>query len=96
MIPRTEVMAECVLCLLNLRRKEFLISFNKPWTYIEIASAISLACQDIAKIGKTDKKITNKDIWDLSMFYTFFCHKFSLIRYKSHFSCANFCNKLSV
>lgn len=62
-LPRTEIMEQCALCLLNLRHWDFLVKIDKRLSYFEIASAIALACQDIIKYkgGKT----VNKDLWEL-------------------------------
>ncbi|XP_017782006.1 PREDICTED: integrator complex subunit 8 [Nicrophorus vespilloides] len=61
--PRTEIIEQCVLCLLNIGRWEFLISFEKPWSYVDIAASIVICCQDLLK-HKRQKKV-NKDLWDL-------------------------------
>ncbi|CAH1117237.1 unnamed protein product [Phaedon cochleariae] len=62
-IPRTEILEQCAICLLNLGRWEFLITLEKRWATFEITSAIALACQEIVK-HKGTKKLS-KNLWDL-------------------------------
>nr|XP_023030206.1 integrator complex subunit 8 [Leptinotarsa decemlineata] len=62
-IPRTEVVEQCAICLLNLARWDFLINLEKRWTTFEITSAIALACQEILK-QKGSKKLS-KNLWEI-------------------------------
>ncbi|KAF5275218.1 hypothetical protein FQR65_LT04252 [Abscondita terminalis] len=62
-LPRTEIMEHCALCLLNLGHFEFLSVFEKRWNYFEIAATIAAACQDLIKF-KGNKKLS-RDLWDL-------------------------------
>ncbi|KAG5899842.1 hypothetical protein JTB14_012313 [Gonioctena quinquepunctata] len=62
-IPRTEIVEQCAICLLNLARWDFLINLEKRWTTFEITSAIALACQEIVK-QKGSKKLS-KNLWDI-------------------------------
>ncbi|KAJ8928548.1 hypothetical protein NQ314_018886 [Rhamnusium bicolor] len=62
-LPRTEIVEQCAVCLLNLGRWDFLINHDKRWTTFEITSAIALACQEIVK-QKGNKKIS-KSLWDI-------------------------------
>lgn len=66
-LPRTEVMEQCVICLLNLGRWDFLASFDKRWSFFEITAAIASSCHDFLK-HKGNKKVS-KDIWDLGYCY---------------------------
>lgn len=65
-LPRTEVMEYCAICLLNLGRWDFLATFDKRRQFFEINSAIALSCRDFVKY-KGNKKVS-KDIWDLGLF----------------------------
>lgn len=62
-LPRTEVMEQCVICLLNLRRWDFLATFDKRGSFFDITAALALSCHDFVKY-KGIKKVS-KDIWDL-------------------------------
>uniref|UniRef100_A0AAR5NXE3 INTS8 TPR repeats domain-containing protein n=1 Tax=Dendroctonus ponderosae TaxID=77166 RepID=A0AAR5NXE3_DENPD len=62
-IPRTEIVETCAICLLNLGRWEFLIAYEKRWTSFEIMSAVALACHEMVK-NKCNKKFS-KDLWDI-------------------------------
>ncbi|XP_056638700.1 integrator complex subunit 8 [Diorhabda sublineata] len=62
-LPRSEVVEQCVICLLNLGRWEFLTNLEKKWTTFEIPSAVALACQELTK-QKSMKKLS-KNLWDL-------------------------------
>lgn len=62
-LPRTELIEQCVLCLLNLGRWEFLANFDKRWPSFDITSSIAVACQDLVK-HKGSKKIS-KNLWDI-------------------------------
>ena len=62
-LPRTEITEQCVLCLLNLGRWEFLVNFDKRWQSFEITSAIALACQELVK-HKGNKKLS-KNLWEI-------------------------------
>ncbi|XP_025832848.1 integrator complex subunit 8 [Agrilus planipennis] len=62
-LPRTEIIEYCAVCLLNLTKWDFLSSFEKRWSYSEIASAIMTACQDLEKY-KGFKKVA-KDLWEI-------------------------------
>ncbi|XP_030752565.1 integrator complex subunit 8 [Sitophilus oryzae] len=62
-LPRTEVIETCAICLLNLRRWEFLLGQEKKWAMFEITSAIALACHEIVQ-NKGTKKFS-KNLWDL-------------------------------
>lgn len=66
-LPRTEITEQCVLCLLNLGRWEFLISFDKRWASLEISASIALACQELIS-HKGNKKIS-KTLWDIGKYY---------------------------
>lgn len=66
-LPRTEVMEQCVICLLNLGRWDFLASFDKRWSFFEITAAIAASCHDFLKY-KGNKKVS-KEIWDLGCYY---------------------------
>lgn len=65
-LPRTEIMEYCALCLLSLGHWDFLASLEKRWSYFEIASTIATACQDLMKY-KGNKKLS-RDLWDLGIF----------------------------
>uniref|UniRef100_A0A1Y1MIK6 INTS8 TPR repeats domain-containing protein n=1 Tax=Photinus pyralis TaxID=7054 RepID=A0A1Y1MIK6_PHOPY len=62
-LPRTEIMEHCALCLLNLGHFEFLSLFEKRLSYFEIAATIASASQDLTKF-KGNKKLS-RDLWDL-------------------------------
>lgn len=62
-LPRTEVVEQCVICLLNLGRWDFLVNLDKRWATFEITSAIALSCQEIIK-QKGTKKLP-KNLWDI-------------------------------
>lgn len=62
-IPRSEVVEHCAICLLNLGRWEFLINLDKRWITFEITSTIALNCQELSK-HKGTKKLS-KNLWDL-------------------------------
>jgi integrator complex subunit 8 len=62
-LPRTEITEQCVLCLLNLGRWEFLVNFDKRWPSFEITSAVALACQELVK-HKGNKKLS-KNLWEI-------------------------------
>lgn len=62
-LPRTEITEQCIVCLLNLRRWEFLINYDKRWSTCEISAAIALACHEIV-VNKGGKKLS-KNLWDL-------------------------------
>lgn len=64
-LPRTEVMEHCVICLLNLGRWDFLASVDKRWSFFEVTAAIASSCHDFLKY-KGNKKVS-KDIWDLGI-----------------------------
>lgn len=89
-LPRTEITEQCVLCLLNLGRWEFLINFDKRWPSFEITAAIALACQELVK-QKGNKKLS-KNLWEIGteilcyfLFYSFVfqCCQSSVIRHNS-------------
>lgn len=56
-------MEQCVTCLLNLGRWDFLTSVDKRWSFFEITAAIASSCHDFVKY-KGNKKVS-KEIWDL-------------------------------
>ncbi|CAG9860087.1 unnamed protein product [Phyllotreta striolata] len=62
-IPRSEIVEHCAVCLLNLGRWEFLINLEKRWITFEITSALALNCQELSKIKGTKK--LSKTLWDL-------------------------------
>lgn len=62
-LPRTEIVEQCAVFLLNLGRWDFLINHEKRRTTFEITSAIALACQEIVK-QKGNKKLS-KNLWDI-------------------------------
>lgn len=64
-LPRTEVMEHCVICLLNMCHWEFLSTVDKRWSFFEITAAIASSCHDFMKY-KGSKKVS-KDIWDLGI-----------------------------
>lgn len=68
-LPRTEIIEQCAICLLNLARWDFLISFEKRWVPFEITGAIALACQEVVKQKGTKK--FSKNLWDLGKFSIF-------------------------
>lgn len=67
-LPRLQVMELCVITILNFAEWEYLANsnFQKRFRYLELSSAISLACLDVVKF-KGNKKFT-KECWDLSEF----------------------------
>lgn len=62
-LPRTDIVEQCAICLLNLGRWDFLINLDKRWPSFEITAAIALACQEIVK-HKGSKKLS-KNLWDI-------------------------------
>ncbi|XP_072390138.1 integrator complex subunit 8 [Diabrotica undecimpunctata] len=62
-LPRSEIVEQCVICLINLGRWEFLTNLDKRWATFEIPSAIALSCQELTK-HKGTKKLS-KNLWDL-------------------------------
>ncbi|XP_060527282.1 integrator complex subunit 8 isoform X2 [Cylas formicarius] len=62
-IPRTEIIESCAICLLNLGRWEFLINYEKRWSTFEITSAIAQACHEVIK-NKGIKKFS-KNLWEI-------------------------------
>lgn len=62
-LPRTEIMEQSMVCLLNLNDWDVINCVEKRWGNFEIAIAIMSACQDLSK-SKGNKKVL-KDLWDL-------------------------------
>ncbi|CAH0550288.1 unnamed protein product [Brassicogethes aeneus] len=69
-LPRVEIKEQCVICLLNMGRWDFLINFDKRWSTFEITAAIALACQEVVK--HKGAKAFSKNLWDLckNFFYS--------------------------
>nr|XP_022899838.1 integrator complex subunit 8 [Onthophagus taurus] len=66
-LPRTEVIEQCVLCLLNLGYWDFLYALDKRVSYFEFAKAIISACQELNKFKGEKEKRFPKDLWDLTL-----------------------------
>ncbi|GJQ85413.1 hypothetical protein Trydic_g23844 [Trypoxylus dichotomus] len=64
-LPRTEIIEQCVLCLLNLGYWDFFATLDKRLIYFELGKAIANACQDLNKY-KGPKKFS-KDLWELTL-----------------------------
>ncbi|CAG9764754.1 unnamed protein product [Ceutorhynchus assimilis] len=62
-LPRSEILESCAICILNLGRWEFLINHDKRMANLDIISAIALACNEIVK-NKGAKKFS-RNLWDL-------------------------------
>lgn len=65
-LPRTEVVEHCAICLLNLGRWDFLSNLDKRRITFEITSAIAMSCQEIIK-QKGTKKLP-KNLWDIGKY----------------------------
>lgn len=72
-LPRLQIMELCVITLLNLAEWEYLAknNFQKRFRYLELTSAISLACLDVVQF-KGNKKFS-KECWDLSECIVLYC-----------------------
>lgn len=66
-LPRSEIIEYCIICLINLNHWELVTNPDKLWNNFEIAIALAAACQELMKF-KCIKKLL-KDLWDLSTFY---------------------------
>lgn len=62
-LPRTEIVEQCAICLLNLGHWDFLNNLDKRWVTSELISSIALGCQEIIK-QKGSKKLS-KNLWDI-------------------------------
>ncbi|KAJ8912846.1 hypothetical protein NQ315_007978 [Exocentrus adspersus] len=62
-LPRTEIVEQCAVYLLNLGRWDFLINYEKRRPTFEITSSIASSCQEMAK-QKGNKKVS-KTLWDI-------------------------------
>lgn len=62
-LPRTEIVESCAICLLNLGRWDFLMSYENRWPTFDIISASALGCHEIVK-NKGSKKFS-KNLWDI-------------------------------
>ncbi|XP_050296923.1 integrator complex subunit 8 [Anthonomus grandis grandis] len=66
-LPRTEIVESCAVCLLNLQRWDFLISYDTRLATFDIVAAIAFCCHEIGK-NKALKRFSRsfeKNLWDL-------------------------------
>lgn len=65
-IPRSEILDQCAICLLNLGQWDYLCSLDKRVNYYELTAACAHACQDLIKFNASKKLC--KDAWELGKF----------------------------
>lgn len=66
-LPRSEIIEQCIMCLINLNHWDFVTNPDKLWNNFEIAIALAAACQELIKYKCVKKSI--KDLWDLSKLF---------------------------
>lgn len=66
-MPRTEVMEQCIVALLNLNYWDITNSIEKRWSNLEIAISIILACQETIKAKGSNKKYC-KELWEMGIY----------------------------